>query len=424
MAGRQGGRRASLPLGVVRRHHPDRLILTFAVILMLIGLLVIYAIGPQRANLMNSVYGSAFSDQYFFVKQLASFVIALGGFFFMTKVPYEWVLKHGTKVLVAGFAACLLLAILGWAGVVGGTLGAVRWFNLGALGSIQPAEILKLGILLHLAVFLGIRMREGRINDFRATLIPTGLLTAFALLFIVVIQRDLGTGIALTSIVAAMLFVAGINKKFIIGLSVLMVLAGLVLIFTSPHRVERVMTFMQGDNTSTSDADAYHVQHAKIAIGSGGLFGVGIGSSVQASGYLPEVINDSIFAVMGEMFGFIGLVALVALFVALLMRLLGVMDHLIDQRMKLLVAGVFGWLAAHVVLNIAAMIGLVPLTGITLPFLSYGGTSMIFVMIALGIVYQLSRYTVHPSRIKEESYEDSRSRRGVGRARHSSRRSA
>ncbi len=409
--------------GVVRKHHPDRLILTFTLILMLIGLLVIYAIGPQRANLMNTVQGFSFSDQYFFVKQLISFVIAMGGFFLMAKLPYETVFKHGSKVLVIGFIACVILAIGGWSGIIEGTNGAVRWFNLGPLGSIQPAEILKLGLLLYLAVFLGIRSRDGKINDLKATLLPVGAIAAFALLFVIVIQKDLGTGISLTAIVASMLFMAGINRKIIFGLFGLLLFAGLFLIFTSAHRVERVMTFLQGDSTSTTDADAYHIQHAKIAIGSGGLFGVGIGSSVQASGYLPEVINDSIFAVMGEMFGFIGLVSLLALFVALLMRLLGVIDHLVDQRMKLYVSGVFGWLAAHVVLNIAAMIGIVPLTGITLPFLSYGGTSMIFVMAALGFVYQLSRYTVHSSQIKEESHEDSRSRRGVGRPRYASRRS-
>src|SRR5690606_23672963 len=136
-------------------------------------------------------------------------------------------------------------------------------------------------------------------------------------------------------------------------------------------------------------------------------------------------INDSIFAIFGETFGFVGSIALIALFVALLMRILKVMDGLIDLRLKYLSAGVFGWLGSHVILNIAAMIGILPLTGITLPVMSYGGTSMIFIPAALGLVYQASRYTVHASRIKEtQQYENSGSRRGVGRTRHSGRRSA
>lgn len=417
-------RRSATPEGVVRKHHGDRLILVFTVLLMFIGLLIIYAIGPQRANLLNSIHGWNYSDTYFFWKQVLSFALSLGAFWAFSKVPYDFVLKHGSKVLWIGFIACALLAVAGWTGAIDDTNGAVRWIDLGPLGSVQPAEILKFGLLLYLAVFLGIRAREGRINDLKATLLPVGLLTAFALLFVIVIQKDLGTGISLTAIVATMLFVAGINRKIIFGLLGILIVAGMFLIFTSPHRIERVLTYLEGDNTSTSDDESYHIEHAKIAIGSGGLFGVGIGDSVQASGYLPEAINDSIFAIIGETFGFIGTVALIALFVALLMRLLGVMDHMVDVRLKLLAAGVFGWLGAHVILNIAAMIGIFPLTGITLPLLSYGGTSMIFMAAALGLIFQLSKYTVHASQIKEDLNENSRSRRGVGRTRYASRRGA
>ena len=417
-------RRETNPEGVIRKHHGDRLIVVFTVLLMFIGLLLIYAIGPQRANLMNSVFGFEYSEGYFFWKQLLSIGLALVAFWAASMLPYGFILKHGSKILLIGFISCALLAIGGWTGVVEGTNGAVRWIDLGPLGSVQPAEILKLGVLLYLAVFIALRTKAGKINNLQETLIPVGVVAGLALLFVIVIQKDLGTGISLTAIVATMLFVAGINRKIVFGLVGLLLVAGLFLIFTSPHRVERVMTFLQGDSTTTQDADAYHIQHAKIAIGSGGLFGVGIGDSVQASGYLPEAINDSIFAIIGETFGFVGTVALLALFVALLMRLLGVMDHMVDLRLKLLAAGVFGWLGAHVILNIAAMIGIFPLTGITLPLLSYGGTSMIFIAAALGLVFQLSKYTVHSSRIKEATDENSRRGRGVGRTRYAGRRSA
>lgn len=415
--------RTANPEGVIRKHHGDRLIVIFTMLLMFIGLLVIYAIGPQRANLMNSIFGFQYSEGYFFWKQLLSLTLASLAFWGMTQLPYTWVLKHSTTVLWVGFISCILLAIGGWTHMIAGTNGAVRWIELGPLGSVQPAEILKFGVLLYFAVFLGIRSKEGKINNVRETLFPVGIITVLALLFVIVIQKDLGTGISLTAIAAAMLFVAGINRKVIATIFGALILGGLLLVFTSPHRIERVATYLQGDNTTTSDADSYHVEHAKIAIGSGGLFGVGIGDSVQASGYLPEAINDSIFAIIGETFGFIGTVALLALFVALLMRLLGVMDRMVDIRLKLLAAGVFGWLGAHVILNIAAMIGIIPLTGITLPLLSYGGTSMIFMAAALGLVFQLSKYTIHPSHIKEASDENSRRGRGVGRTRYAGRRS-
>lgn len=411
---------------VVRKHHPDRLIIVFTLILMLIGLLMMYSMGPQRANFLNSASGYEYSSTYFFLKQLVSFLLAGAAFAVMAKLPYEWVLKHGSKVMILGFVACIFLAFAALAGlgIAQSTYGATRWFNLGPLGSMQPAEILKLGLLLYLSVFLAIRYKQGLIDDLKRTLLPVGVLAALALFLVIVVQKDLGTGIAITAIIASMLFVAGISKKIILSVMAILLVAGTLLIVTSPHRMERVGTYLKGDSTTTSDDDGYHIQHAKIAIGTGGFFGVGIGKSIQASGYLPEVLNDSIFAAMGEVFGFVGTVSIIALFVALLMRLLKVLDGLSDMRLKLAAAGVFGWIGAHVILNIAAMIGIFPLTGITLPLLSYGGTSMIFVTAALGFVYQLSRYTVHPSRIKEVENEDSRSGRGLGRTRHTGRRSS
>ncbi|MEO6110097.1 MAG: FtsW/RodA/SpoVE family cell cycle protein [Candidatus Saccharimonadales bacterium] len=408
---------------VVRRHRPDYMILLYTGILMLIGLVIIYAIGPQRANVLNNAIGSNFSDTYFFVKQTTSLMLALVAFAIMASLPYKFVVKHGMKVLVIGLAACALLwlASVAHLGIAEQVNGASRWFNLGIFGSLQPAEILKFGLLLYLAVFLGARVKEGNVNDVKKSLIPTGVVTAIALLFIVVIQKDLGTGIALTAIVLTMLFMAGLSKKIGITVAGIVLVVGAIFIVSAPHRVDRIATYLQGDSSSVDDAGSYHIQHAKIAIGSGFLFGVGIGNSIQATGYLPEAINDSVFAILGETFGFIGLIILMAIFVALLLRLLKVMDHLVDIRLKLLVAGVFGWFGAHVILNIAAMIGIFPLTGITLPLLSFGGTSMIFITAALGLVFQLSRYTIHSSRIKETSDANLGSGRRVGRTRYASR---
>jgi cell division protein FtsW len=408
---------------VVRRHRPDYMIILYTGILMLVGLVVIYAIGPQRANVLNNALGSNFSDNYFFIKQTVSLLLALVAFGVMAAIPYTFVIKHGTKVLIGGLIACAVLFVAALANlpIAEEINGASRWFNLGVLGSLQPAEIVKFGVLLYLAVFLGSRAKEGKVNDVASTLVPVGVVSAIALGFIVVIQKDLGTGIALTAIIFTMLFIANISRKILIIVGALLLVVGAIFIVSAPHRLERVFTFLQGDNTSTDDAGAYHIQHAKIAIGTGGFFGVGIGNSIQATGYLPEAINDSVFAILGETFGFVGLIALMAVFVALLMRLLKVLDHLVDIRLKLLVAGVFGWFGAHVILNIAAMIGIFPLTGITLPLLSFGGTSMVFITAALGLVFQLSRYTVHPSRIKESTDENSGSGRRIGRTRYASR---
>ena len=410
-------------MSLSRRHKPDYLIILFMGLLMLLGLIIMYAIGPQRANVLNNAYGSNYSDTYFFVKQVISILISLVAFAFMAILPYSFLAKHAGKLLLISLGSCALLAIAGWAnlGIAQESLGATRWFNLGALGSLQPAELLKFAILVYLAIFLGIKSKQNKINNLQETLIPVAVITAISMLFIVVLQKDLGTGISLAAIIITMLVIAGLNKRIGGILLISVAVIGTIFIISAPHRIERIMTYLKGDDTSESDENSYHIEQAKLAIGTGGLFGVGVGNSVQSTGYLPEATNDSVFAIMGETFGFVGLVTILALFTGLLSRLLIIMDNLVDNRLKLLVAGVFGWLGSHVILNIASMIGLLPLTGITLPLLSFGGTSMLFIAAALGLAFQLSHYTVHSSKLKEAQYENSSSRRGVGRSRYSGR---
>ncbi len=407
----------------VRRHRPDYLIVLYMGLLMLLGLVIMYAIGPQRANVLNNAYGSNYGDTYFFGKQVVSLLFSLAAFAAIASIPYNLVTKNAGKILLFALGACALLAIAGWAhlGIAQQSLGATRWFNLGPLGSLQPAELLKFAILVFVAGFLGVKVKQGKLNDVNETLIPLAVLTAISMLFIVVIQKDLGTGVSLMTIIMTMLIVGGINKR-IGGIILMTIIAvGTVMIISAPHRLDRIVTFFKGDDTSSSDAGSYHIEQAKVAIGTGGLFGVGVGNSIQSTGYLPEATNDSVFAIMGETFGFVGLVTILILFGALLMRLLKIMDHLIDVRLKLIVAGVFGWLGSHVILNVASMIGIFPLTGITLPLLSFGGTSMLFITAALGLVFQLSHYTVNSLNLKEAQHENFSGRRGLGRSRHASR---
>lgn len=386
-----------------------------------------YALGPQRANVMNYAYGTNYSDTYFFGKQLTSVVIAVVAFSVFYFVPYKWFTGERSKyVLWAGFLSCVLLFLLGsllHLSLAKETNGAYRWFYLGGLGSFQPSELLKYGILLFLAGFLGRRASQGKINDFHETLVPVGVISAISLLMIVVLQKDLGTGVSLIAIVLSMIIVSGVDWKIIGKILGVVAFCGLVLIFTSPHRIERVMTFIQGDSHKTASGQEdknYHIQQARIAIGSGGLLGLGIGKSVQATGYLPEAINDSIFAVMGETFGFVGLMAILALFAALLLSILHVAARLPDTTLRLIVAGIFGWIVSHVVLNIAAMTGLMPLTGIPLPLLSYGGTSMLFIAAALGLVFQISKYTSHKVLEEGEGGQDLSGRRWLRRTRYAS----
>lgn len=429
MTKRAGG---AVQNAVVRRHKPDYQIVLYMGLLMMLGLIIMYAIGPQRANVLNNAYGTDYyTSMYFFLKQTVSLLLALAAFVVLAMVPYELIKKHAAKIVVVGLAICALLFLVGNVlnlGIAQCSLGACRWFDLGPLGSIQPAELLKFGLLVFTAGFLGMRAKQGLINDLHRTLIPLGVLVLVAVFFVIGLQKDMGTGIAMLSIIGAIMTVAGVSKKVGLALVGLSVVMGILLIIIAPHRIERITTFLAGDSISelSMSDEGYHIAHAKIAIGSGGFGGVGIGNSVQATGYLPEAINDSVFAIMGETFGFVGLVIILGLFTVLLFRLLKIADSLQDPWMKLTVIGVFGWLAAHVILNVAAMIGVFPLTGITLPLLSFGGTSMIFIAGALGLAFQLSRYTVHGSLNKENMlYENPSSRRRVGGTRYTgSRRSS
>lgn len=373
----------------MRKHKSDRIIGVLTVILLAIGLIVIYAIGPMRANVMNATYGTDYGENYFFFRQLLNVVLSLVVIVVAFRVPYQWIRKFSKGVLILGLVLCVGLMVLSWVNspLAGCELGACRWIRVSSL-SVQPAEVLKLGLVLYLAGLMAERRKEGKLNSLSDFWVPFAVVCGLSLGLVVLVQKDLGTGVTMMAIIVAMLFMSGVRLQYFAGVLGLILVAGVLAIVSSPHRVERILTFKNEDSS-----DSYHIENAMIAIGTGGLFGVGVGNSVQATGYLPESINDSVFAVMGETFGFVGLVVVVGCFTFLLMRLLRTARYLHDDEESLVVIGVFAWAAAHVVVNIAAMTGLIPLTGITLPLLSYGGTSMLFTAAALGLVLQLSCYT-------------------------------
>ena len=392
----------------MRKHRGDRIIVFTTLVLLLAGLIIIYAIGPMRANFLNAAYGGNISENHFFVRQLINVVLSIAAFIVAFKVPYEKVRKYGKWVLILGLVLSLALVVLAKAGssLAKCELGACRWINIGSFGSLQPAEFLKLGLVLYLSQLAATRKAEGKLNSSDFWL-PAGLYSLLSLFFVIVVQKDLGTGAVLIAIILATIFASGVElKKFLIVLAGILA-AGVLVIVTSPHRVERVKTFFNGDG-----ADTYHIENAMIAIGTGGLTGVGVGNSVQATGYLPESINDSVFAVMGETFGFVGLSMVVGVFVVMLTRVMRVAELGADEEKRLVAVGVFAWVAMQMAVNIMAMTGLIPLTGITLPLLSYGGTSMMFVTIALGIVTQLSCYTKREKELKQAKFSNSHLKKG------------
>jgi cell division protein FtsW len=367
---------------------------------------------------MNSVYGTEYSENYFFIKQAVSVALGVAAFWvFYRMIPVEKVKKYGFLALVLGILGCLVLFVVEKAtngegnGLVQCALGACRWFKIPGFGTFQPAELLKAGIVFYFAGILARRLKEGAINKL-SSFLPVVVVFAISVWFVVLDQKDMGTGLTIVAIMAAIIAASGVKLRMLALFGAVIIGAFGIAILVAPHRLARVATFFGEGN----DAGNYHIENALTAIGTGGVLGVGIGNSAQALGYLPESINDSVFAVMGETFGFAGLLLVVLLFFALIMRILRVTERLRDQEERLISVGIFGWITSHVIINIAAMTGLVPLTGITLPLLSAGGTSMVFVASLLGVETQLSRRTER-EKIKDPKNEEEKTNADIGRRR-------
>ncbi|MBR2998320.1 FtsW/RodA/SpoVE family cell cycle protein [Candidatus Saccharibacteria bacterium] len=405
----------------IRKHKSDLVILFSTLGLMALGLIVIYAIGPMRANVLNSAYGLEYDSNYFFLGQLRSAALALIAFFLAFKViPYEYIRKFAKPLMIIALALSAALWLLAsiHSPLAKCELGECRWFNFGGL-SFQPAELLKIALVIYLADFMARKKEEGKISSIKEFWLPVLIVGGIALGLVVVAQGDLGTGVALMSIIFGMLLISGVSAKQYILITIAVIVLAVGAVATSSHRMKRIDAWVATISGNSEDSDTtYHIDNAMLALGVGGFFGVGIGNSVQATGYLPESINDSVFAIMGETFGFVGLILVLGVFLALLLRMLKVADGTPDQNDRLVVVGVFAWTLAQVVVNIMAMTGLIPVTGITLPLLSYGGTSMIFIAFAIGLVLQISCYTSREG-IKNE---DTSSRGRVRGTYHSSRR--
>lgn len=378
---------------IVRRHRPDYYLVLFMALLWLFGLIVMFAISPQIVNVSNNARGDNINQYHFFIRQLVSVLFAVVAFLIMRRMPVDFFKKRLIWLLVLGFGASLLLFIMSKASPeTVCSLGACRWLRFGGV-SIQVAEILKICLLIFFAFFWAYLSETNAINQFRP-LVWSIILIGAAAFVTMVWQKDLGTSLALLAFLLMMLWMTNIKKIYLVAIVVGLAIFGVLAILAQPYRLARIKTFTQGDNATMSNSNRHSIE-ARIALGSGGLFGLGVGNSIQSTGYLPEAINDSIFPIIGEIFGFVGTMVVLTLFAALLWRLLHGMVYSHDLSSRLIFTGVFGWVFAHLLLNVASMTGLTPMTGITLPFLSFGGTSMVFLAAALGLAFQLSAYTAH-----------------------------
>ena len=373
-----------------RRHRPDYGLFILMLILLTIGVVVVYAIGPALA-LANNVSGNFYSS-----RQLIAVGLALVAFFITSRVPIsDWRRWHKPLLVVATLATLVALVMPG-----NPQYPAHRWIRLGSF-SFQSVELLKFAVLVWLAGLLTDRIKNNLITDSRSTLKPFLIAVVVVCLAVAGVQSDFGSAMVIMAMMGALAFVAGMPLRRLVLVGGILLIGGVLAISAVPYRRERLMTFLHP--TADCQSSGYQACQALISVGSGGLIGLGLGRSVQAYGYLPEAANDSIFAIYAEKFGFIGVAILLGLFAAFFARLKNIAARAPDNFSRLFVMGVLAWLSVQAIINIGAMVGLLPLKGITLPFVSYGGTSVVFVMAAMGVVFQISRYT---SYVNEMAHDD------------------
>lgn len=380
------------PLAVgqqVRKHRPDYGLIVVASILLVIGLVVMYSISPALA-----AQGGGVGQNYFVTKQFVAVILGIVAFIFASRVSLKTWEKLQQPIIIIAFLLCMVTFIVG--GI------ANRWIQLG-LFSFQPVELVKFALIVSGSTFLAKIIASGNTKNIKAYKPLAIVLLVFSFI-IVVLQHDLGSAVVLLGMAGIMAFVAGLPMKRILIILGVAIVVVTIAISSTPYRRDRLVTFLQPE-TDCVDI-GYHACQALIAVGSGGVLGLGLGRSVQAYGYLPEAANDSIFAIYAEKFGFIGSIILIGLIGYLLFRILNIMQRAPNRIAQLLCASVFAWLGLQSLINIGAMIGLLPLKGITLPFISYGGTSVVFAMAALGIVFHISGYTT--MRKSTLSFEDER----------------
>lgn len=316
-----------------------------------------------------------FGDKFYLFKLQAYWsILGLVVFWLISFFPYQK-LASGAKYFLFSIFITLFLVLLPNLGF--SIFGARRWLDLGFV-RFQPAELTKLFFIIYLAAYLTKKKSAGPL------LLVSGLIIS-----LIMLQPDLGSTIVIIVSGFLVYFAAGASWWQILGLGFTGLVAGLALIFSSAYRRERVLTFL--DPFRDPLGASYHIRQVLIALGSGGLFGVGLGQSRQKYEYLPAVATDSIFAVIGEETGFLGAALLVGGFLFLIWRGLKVAQNAPDQFGRLLSVGIISWLGIQAFVNLAAMVALVPLTGIPLPFISYGGSSLVLVLTGAGILVNISR---------------------------------
>ncbi|PIR77990.1 MAG: putative lipid II flippase FtsW [Candidatus Magasanikbacteria bacterium CG10_big_fil_rev_8_21_14_0_10_36_16] len=358
----------------------DYSLIIFFFILVLFGLMVLSSAGV-------AVGIHDFNDQYFFVKRqiFLGFLPGLFLFFLFAKIDYQIWKKYATPIFILGLVLLFLVFVPG----IGSTnnTGTRSWINLFGY-SFQPAEAMKLALVVYMAAFLTkmgpklLELKEGFLVALGAGMIPV---------ILIALQPDIGTTSILFVIVLAILYFAQAKFSHILMLFIVAIAGFVFLVVVMGYGSKRFTTFLHPE--LDPQGQGYQINQAFLAVGSGGLFGLGFGHSRQKFQYLPEVHGDSIFAIMSEELGFLVVVGFLLLLFMILKRGFFIASHTQDLFGKLLVSGIMSWLFVQSFLNIGAIVGILPLTGVPLPFVSHGGSALLIGMASMGIVVSVSKHS-------------------------------
>jgi cell division protein FtsW len=365
------------------------------------GLVMVYSASSGRAAV-------AAGDPAYYLKRQAVYacvgLVAMGIF---SRVDFRLLRRLGGPLVVTSFVVLVAVLVLGTS-----VNGARRWLSLG-LVDFQPSELTKLAIALWLAALLARRRAPRTLRELAR---PIGVVV-FLACTLILLEPDLGTATAIAIMVAAMLVVAGAPLRVLAGAGGIGLALVLAAIWLEPYRRARLLSFL--DPWSDPDGTGFQTVQAMIALGSGGVFGVGLGESVQKIYYLPEATTDMIVAIVGEELGLVGMLAVVAAFASFGYAGFNVALRCRDPFGKLLAAGVTALICGQACVNLSAVLGLAPLTGIPLPFVSYGGSSLIVGLAAVGILLNIagSHAAAATARVPDRRRRDGGTRPAVARGR-------
>lgn len=375
----------------------DHLLLFSILALLLVGVVMISSNGVFKSiditaprDLAYPDCGDPEVDCYWVLKNhLIRVGIGLAAMLVAWKIPYKfW--KTMSPLMYVGGVALLIFVLFG--GDSNNTFSQ-SWINtsIPLVNSVQPSEIAKLGLIVYLSFFLSHKMSSAHLQSWQEGFLKFALIAGLVV-FPVVMQPDYGSAMVIVSIASVIYFLAGASwKHFAAGFLIAVVGASLAL-QTSTHSQERVQAFLNPDPDCGME-ECWQKQQALIAVGTGGFFGRGITQGIQKSHWLPQAVDDFIFAASAEELGFLRTAAVVGLYMLLAYRGFLVASHAPNKFAMLLAAGISTWVSAQAFINIMVNIGLFPITGITLPFMSYGGSSMVVTLFAVGILLNISKYT-------------------------------